>query len=184
MKISALKVALVCCALSLSACTSLFEPKVESEEIEKNQMLSSLPSLSHTTITTSGSDVYSCLGRGADATFGQSDGGDISLALVSTTASNSNGKSGSSEGSHETEMSGRTPTVLLAREFFYRACEFSHNYKLSKEEALSLYLKTMSTVSERWQAETTNNTITIGDTLGISDTNGTTAEDIKIPDTN
>ena len=170
MKSSFLKVVLVGLALCFSACTTLFEPKVESAEIKNDKIFSSLASLSHLTVSTSGTGFHSCLGRGADATFSQMDDTNVSLSLVSTAASNSGEKSGNSGGSNETEMSGRTPAVLLAREFFYRACEFSNNYQLSKEEALNLYLKTMTTVSEGWQAETANTTITTGETLNVNDT--------------
>ena len=167
-------VTLFIAALSLSACSSTFEPTVKSTDVTDSIMLSSLPSLSHTMITKAEAAVHSCLGRGSDATFSQSDTSDISVSIVSIGTSSNADDAGNAESSGETEMSGRTPSVLLAREMFFRTCEFSNNYQLSKQEALKLYLQTMSSVSDGWKAETQRTTITIGETVAVSDTNTTT----------
>tara|TARA_R110002124_G_scaffold104758_2_gene255083 strand:+ start:501 stop:1118 length:618 start_codon:yes stop_codon:yes gene_type:complete len=159
--------------LSLSACSSAFEPTVKSTDIESDSVLSSLPSLSQTTITKAEAALRTCLGRGSDATFSQSDSSDISISLVSTGTSSNSDSGGNAESSGETEMSGRTPGVLIAREMFFRTCEFSNNYQLSKQEALKLYLQTLSAVSEGWKAEIQKTTITLGETVGVNDTNTT-----------
>tara|TARA_R110000787_G_scaffold274979_1_gene383304 strand:- start:144788 stop:145021 length:234 start_codon:yes stop_codon:yes gene_type:complete len=56
---------------------------------------------------------------------------------------------------------------------FFRTCEFSNNYQLSKQEALKLYVQTLSAVSEGWKAEIQKTTITLGETVGVNDTNTT-----------
>jgi len=171
MKTRPAKFALMGLVLFLPACTSSFEPKVESVGLEGEAVISSLPSLSHTMVMKAGSTLHSCLGRGSDATFSQSDTGDVSISLVSTGSSSGADNAGNSENSGETEMAGRTPAVLMAREMFYRTCEFSNNYQLPKDEALKLYLQTMSAVSAGWKAEVGKTTITIGETISVSDTN-------------
>jgi len=160
-------------ALSLSACSSAFEPALKSTGIEGDTVLSSLPSLSQTTVTKAETALRSCLGRGSDATFSQSDSSDISISLVSTGTSSDSDSGGNAESSGETEMSGRTPGVLIAREMFFRTCEFSNNYQLTKEEAMKLYLQTMNAVSDGWKAEIQKTTITFGETVGVNDTNTT-----------
>jgi hypothetical protein len=75
-----------------------------------------------------------------------------------------------SEGSTEGELAGRTPAVLMARELFYRLCEFSRNQSLSKDEALKLYTQTLSAVKEVWATEAGNTTITVGDTVSTTTT--------------
>lgn len=161
-------------ALFLTACSSVFEPNVKSVNIEEDSVFSSLPSLTGTVVRKSDASFLSCLGRGADATFAQSDTGDVSISLISTGNDSKSDQAGSASSSGESEMAGRTPGVLLAREMFYRTCEFSSNYKLSKAEAMQLYLHTLDTVSKGWSAEVEKTTITIGETLTVTDTNTTT----------
>ena len=69
-----------------------------------------------------------------------------------------------SEDSAETELTGRTPGVLMTRELFFRLCEFSRNYDLTKEEAKALYVQTLQTVSGGWNNEIGNTSIKIGET--------------------
>lgn len=166
-------ISLVILALSLSGCSSAFEPTIKSLDVTGDRVLSSLPSLTQTTITNAKATLRTCLGRGSDATFSQSDTSDISISLISTGTSSNSDSDGNAESSGETEMSGRTPGVLMAREMFFRACEFSNNYQLSKDEALKLYLQTLSSVSEGWKAEIQKTTITLGETVGVNDTNST-----------
>ena len=72
-------------------------------------------------------------------------------------------------------MAGRTPSVLMAREMFFRACEFSANFDLNKQEALTLYNQTLKTIGDAWATEAQNTTITVGDS--IKDANGITISD-------
>jgi len=71
----------------------------------------------------------------------------------------------------EAEMAGRTPTVLMARELFFRTCEFSVNYQLSKEEAFNLFKETLTTVNSLAIIQANNTTITVGDTVTTTTTN-------------
>jgi hypothetical protein len=106
-----------------------------------------------------------------DAAFDQSEGGSINVSMVGM------GSEGGTEGEGSTnvEMAGRTPAVLMAREMFYRACEFSTNFGLSEEKATQLYLKTLDTVSQGWAIEAGQTTVTIGDT--VVDTSENKADD-------
>ena len=51
-------------------------------------------------------------------------------------------------------LGGRSPAVLIARDLLYRACEFSLNNKLDADAALSLYDKTLQTISTIAVSET------------------------------
>jgi hypothetical protein len=152
---------------TLSACTSPFEPRVNGVPLENKSIYSYLPSLNVNTVDQSDSKLITCLGRGADATFRQSDSADISVSLINT----GDDKVGNTESSGETEMMGRTPGVLMTRELFYRTCEFSKNYKLSQDQALKLYLQTLNAASKGWISEVEKTTITIGETTSVVDNN-------------
>lgn len=106
--------------------------------------MSTTSSLSHVFVRDGSSSYITCTQPSPDAAFDQSETADISISLISVGESDA---AGEEENSAEVEMAGRTPAVLMTRELFYRACEFSMNYKLSKEEALSLYTKTLDTVN-------------------------------------
>jgi len=80
-------------------------------------------------------------------------------------------KVGNTESSGETEMTGRTPGVLMTRELFFRTCEFSKNYKLLQDQALKLYLQTLNAASKGWISEVEKTTITIGETTTVIDNN-------------
>ncbi len=163
-------ISLIGLVLSLSACASPFEPKINTVGIESESVFSALPSLSQTVVKSADARLFTCLGRGADATFSQADSGDISISIISTGSSSDSDKADNSQSSGETEMGGRTPGVLMAREMFYRTCEFSNNYQLSKSEAMQLYVQTLNAVSKGWGSEVEKTTITIGETVTVNDT--------------
>ncbi len=71
-------------------------------------------------------------------------------------------------------MAGRTPTVLMAREPFFRTGEISRNHKLEKKQALELCRETLAALTKVWTIEAGNTTVTVGDTLAI--TKGTTVQ--------
>ena len=96
-----------------------------------------------------------------DAAYDQGDDANISYALIDTSSDQISGQ----DDSNEVEMAGRTPTVLMAREMFFRACEFSVNYDLNKQEALTLYNQTLQTIDKVWATEAQNTTVTIGDSV-------------------
>ena len=53
-----------------------------------------------------------------------------------------------SEGYSATNLGGRTPSVLIARDFLYRVCEMSINMQLSPEETVKVYLLAMDKIVE------------------------------------
>ena len=63
----------------------------------------------------------------------------------------------------------------MSRELFFRACEFTQNHKLTKDEALTLYNRTLDIVEKNWAVEAGQTTVTIGDT--ITTTQGATIQD-------
>lgn len=89
----------------------------------------------------------------------------MSIALIKFGGDDSGGDS---QNSSEVEMAGRTPTVLIARELFYRACEFSFNFKLDKTEATAIYNKTLDIIKEGWLKEAGQTTVTVGDKVTTS----------------
>ena len=48
---------------------------------------------------------------------------------------------------------------------FYRACEFTSNSDLSKDQAMEVYLKTLDAVSQGWAIEAGNTSVTVGDSI-------------------
>jgi len=145
----------------MTGCADIYEPKPTVMDITTGTMVSKTAALSH--IFVRNTDVKNrviCTQPPPDAVFSQGNAADISI--FSTSKGDS---SGEEEESEEIEMAGRTPAILMAREMFYRACEFSQNYKLDKKEAMDLYNKTLNTVSTVWATEAANTTVTVGDTV-------------------
>ena len=73
-----------------------------------------------------------------DAAFDQTKDKNFNFSVIGRNSEGGNDASGSVNA----EMEGRTPGVLMAREMFYRACEFTSNFDLSKDQAMEVYLKT------------------------------------------
>jgi hypothetical protein len=80
------------------------------------------------------------------------------------------------ENSDKVEMQGRTPALLMSRELLYRFCEFSRNHKVSKEEALDLYRHNLKIIESIALSEAEHTTITIGESLAVSDSQTVTSE--------
>ena len=79
-----------------------------------------------------GTAIHTCTMPQPDATFSVTTEEGVGLAIGSEEAT---------MGSSEAEMVGRTPTVLMSRELFFRTCEFSVNYNLSKKKCqIKIYL--------------------------------------------
>jgi hypothetical protein len=89
--------------------------------------------------------------------------GDLSVSLVSL-GGGSEG-AGESSASGETEMQGRTLSVLLARELLFRNCEFSRNNGLNSEQATALYNANLDIIKSVSTIEAQNTTISISETL-------------------
>ncbi len=101
-----------------------------------------------------------------DVAYDKGDDADINYSFINT----SSDQISAQDNSDEVEMAGRTPAILMAREMFYRTCEFSTNFGLNKQEALSLYQQTLKIIGSVWATEAQNTTVTVGDT--IQDTSG------------
>lgn len=167
-------------SLLVSACSSLYEPKPQLTHVDGQTVLSNTASLSHVIIYNKKSNNYTCTQPAPDAAFNQGESADFSVSLVSFGGGKDSGEE--SESSEETEMSGRTPTVLMTRELFYRLCEFSKNHDLSKDEAKELYIKTLTTVKDVWKIEADKTTVKIGETVTTNNvTNVTSTEPVKLP---
>ena len=143
-------------------CSTPFEPNLKSESLEPNTVVSGTPSLSGYSAKGKKDKTFVCLGRGADATFNQSESANLSIAIVSTGGDD---KGSESENTGEEEMAGRTPGVLISREIFYRVCELYTNLDLDKKEAIGLFKSALGTVSQGWLKESSNTKITISDTI-------------------
>ena len=148
--------------LTTAGCSDVWEPTPKTTPLVGDTAISNTASLSHTFVRAPKSALFTCSQPYPDAAFDQGEAADIDISLISLGGDEGGGEE---EDSEEAEMAGRTPTVLMTRELFYRACEYSHNFKLDKKEALTLYNKTLDAVTKVWATEAGNTTVTIGDTV-------------------
>ncbi|WP_088329624.1 hypothetical protein [Lacimicrobium sp. SS2-24] len=156
---------LVACStvlILISGCTSLEYPVPKQSTLDNNHVLTTTSGQGQIYVMQRDNNHYLCSLPHPDSAFDQKDGGNIDVSLINT-----GGDKGAStnEDSEEVELAGRTPTVLMTRELFFRACEFSSNYQLSKDEAKALYMKTLDGVLTNWAIEAGHTTVTIGDTV-------------------
>ena len=147
-----------------------FQPELQTEALNKSGVLYGTGSLGTTIYQDPKTLKKFCMGRGVDAAFEQSESGDIDIALVSVTNTDTDSV-GDSENSGEEEMSGRTPAVLITRELFYRACELIINAQLNKKEAIQVFNNVLKVVGKGWEKESSNTKITVGDKLTVTSTN-------------
>jgi hypothetical protein len=147
--------------LLLGACGSTYQPVPEHKTIQVNSAIAVTAGISQTFIRDKNANYLICTQSMPDAAYDQGDDANISYALIDTSSDQISGQ----DDSNEVEMAGRTPTVLMAREMFFRACEFSVNYDLNKQEALTLYNQTLQTIGKVWATEAQNTTVTIGDSV-------------------
>ena len=121
-------------ALLLVGCAG-FLPKGEMTGFTLEGVLFASPSLDTTLVRDPNNHKKICMGRVADALFETSESAIFSISIVSV--ANTKGDSvGETDNAGEEEMMGRTPAVLLARELFYRACEFTNNAQLDQKESV------------------------------------------------
>ena len=119
------------------------------------------------------------MGRGADALYETSESANFSLSLVSV--ANTQGDSvGETDNAGEEEMMGRTPAVLLARELFYRACEFTNNAQLDQKESVKIFNSVLNVIGQGWEIETKNTTVHIGDSLSTKNKNAMSVKTSKL----
>ncbi len=151
--------------LGIAGC-STYEPHPMPYDLKSTQVIGSTSSLTQTIVHDGEKHAPTCTMPAPDATFADADQMGFGLSL-SFGGTDSSGESGSAR---ESEMSGRTPAVLMARELFFRLCEFGYNQKLEASDAQALFRATLSAVQAVWQVEASNTKVTIGNTLTTSDT--------------
>ena len=147
----------------LTNCTTLERPKPTGHLIKDQTFVQQTAGQSFIRMTDkNGTAIHTCTMPQPDATFSATTEEGLGLAIGSEEAT---------MGSSEAEMVGRTPTVLMSRELFFRTCEFAVNYNLSKKEATDLFNKTLDTVISLATIQANNTTVTVGDTVATATTN-------------
>lgn len=144
---------------SLGACTTAIDKKPGMTALQGDVAVTTHAGLAETYIRNPGSSFRVCKAGGPDATLDL--GNEVSLGI--SVVDIGSDRVGDSSGQNDVEMSGRTPALLMTRELFYRTCEFSTNYNLTKDEAQALFEKAMDASIAGWMAEIAQTTITIND---------------------
>lgn len=132
-------------ALLLMACSANIPQPQVVERLGLDSISTSATSSTAYIKTSSDTDRF-CEGRGVDAVATSSSG----FSLSGTVAPGENAGIGESDSSGALGLGGRDPTVLLARELLYRACELSLNLNLGLDDTKEIYyrfLQTIETVS-------------------------------------
>ncbi len=153
-------------ALLVTGCTSAYEPKPIEVKLDGPKIISNTASVKNTFIMDGDSPLIVCAEPPPDAAFNQNTDLDITLALIA--AGDKGGDD--DEGSEESEMAGRSPGVLLARELLYRFCEFSRNYKVERDVAIELYKQNLDIIREVGNKEAEHTSVKVADTVTNSDT--------------
>jgi hypothetical protein len=152
----------------LGACSSVYDNSSNFVNLnDQVSMLEKSPSRSNDYLFSQNSKYRVCSAPPPDAGFSQSEGGNFNFTLINLGSGPEAGSQDASSG--DREMAGRTPAVILARELLYRTCELSVNYSLNKEEAQSLFQKTLSVINENWSKEASKTTVSIGDKTNFSE---------------
>ena len=147
----------------LTNCTTLERPKPTGHLIKDQTFVQQTAGQSFIRMTDkNGTAIHTCTMPQPDATFSVTTEEGMGLSIGSEEAT---------MGSSEAEMVGRTPTVLMSRELFFRTCEFAVNYNLNKKEATDLFNKTLDTVISLATIQANNTTVTVGDTVATATTN-------------
>lgn len=150
--------------VSLSGCTAVYEPKPNINIIKAGTVITNTAALRHTYVLDPKSKLIVCAEPAPDAGFSQDETSDVSVSLIHT--GDQNDESGDqSEGSSDDEFTARTPALLITRELLYRACEFAGNNKLSKEDAMTIYMKNLEIIETVASQESGQTTIEIKDNV-------------------
>ncbi len=157
------KVITIYCLL-VSGCSSVYAPIPHQVALQSDTALASTAVINHTFIRSKNDNILVCSQNSADAAFDQGSNESLNASLP-TGSSEGIGNQSSAD---DVEMSGRTPSLLMARELMYRSCEFAANYNLNKEDAQALYEKTLNLIGTVWATEAGNTTISISDALKSS----------------
>lgn len=153
---------------AVAACTVPDEPKPTVTPVLDETVITSTASTTNTLVLDRNTSFITCTAPAPDATFSQGETGSVSAAAVGSSDGVTAGETSSAAG-----LPGRSPAVLMTRELFFRSCEFSRNYNLTKSEAYDLYVKTLDVASTGWSREAGNTTVSIGESQTADVTNQT-----------
>jgi len=158
-------------SLVLSGCSNNpFEPKPVMMDLSKGTVLTTTASLRNTFIHDPNEKIIVCAEPSPDSGFTQNQSGSTSFSLIST----GNDSISESEGSAENEMSGRVPSLLLARELLYRLCEFARNNNLDQTTVVDLYKQNLTIIQNISGTVASNTTISVSDAESASTQVGVT----------
>ncbi len=145
----------------LAGCSSIEYPDPTQSSLTNSHVLTTTAGQGQIYVLSRNSSHYLCSLPHPDAAFDQADGGNVDVSIISSRSEDA----GMDDSTEEVELAGRTPAVLMTRELFFRACEFSSNYQLSKDEAKELYYKTLEGALQNWAIEAGHTTVAIGDSV-------------------
>jgi hypothetical protein len=89
-----------------------------------------------------------CKTPAPDVLAGETKSEGLSLPGLIPGASSSGTSITDAEGYAAINLGGRSPSVLIARDFLYRVCEMTSNLQLSPEETVKVYLQAMDKIIE------------------------------------
>ena len=139
----------------LAGCASMAdEPAPVVTTVTDETIISSTSSVASTLVLEKDTNFVTCTAPPPDASFAQGSQASVSGLVAIGGGGSDKGGVGEGEESRETGLGGRSPAVLFARDLFFRACEFSRNYDLDKDEATTLYNSTLTAAAAAFQAET------------------------------
>ena len=153
--------------LFLTSCSSMYEPIPHTSAINSNTVISSTGALSFNILLDRDSNTYFCMAPPPDSEFNQQQGGSVDLSVVKFGGQEKVSEEIQSE---EIQLSGRTPSILMARELLYRVCEHSNNQRLSKNESTTLFKSALQAIQSVWAVEAGNTTISITEESRITET--------------
>jgi hypothetical protein len=89
-----------------------------------------------------------CKTPAPDVLTGESKSESFSLPSLLPGSTSSGASISDAEGYAATNLGGRSPSVLIARDFLYSVCEMTINMQLSPEETVKVYLQAMDKIIE------------------------------------
>ncbi len=149
-------------AVMLTTSCSTYRPDPFVNRIKGDVALTTTADVSHALLIETPSGRKVCVQPPADASFDAKNSKGTEIAIVAL-GGNQGAKEESASDTGERQFQGRTPSVLITREVFYRLCEMTINQNLSKDEALQSFDKAVSALSPSWREEATRTTVAIVD---------------------
>jgi hypothetical protein len=170
MEVLSMRLLMVCFSfLILIGCSTPYKPEPFIQKDGSGEIYSSDTSaISTTHVRTIDGRRVVCMAPPPDSSFSSAVNSGLQMSIIRND-DNSKDSEGSSASANESELAGRSPSLLITREVLYRTCEVSDNFDLTKEEAIKLFSKSMEIVDKNWAAAAANTTITITD--GVTETN-------------